>query len=114
MEQEGNMAPSIRLTQGRYWYEIDDLETKGEIPVELGLMLKALIGTFFARAITPEATTHLIGLAKRYLTGGIEFTDRNAAYDIVCFKPENIENGRAFFYFAQRHPGGRFHYLEEM
>ncbi|NTW13790.1 MAG: hypothetical protein HGA31_02035 [Candidatus Moranbacteria bacterium] len=106
-------VPPVRLTMGRYWYEIDELEKNGTLPVELGVMLKALITTFFGRAVTPEAKPHLVELAKRYLIGGIEFTDRHASYDVVCFKPEDTEKGRAFFYFAQRHPGGRFHYLPE-
>ncbi|GEM_PF-1903139 len=113
MTKENTAVPPLRLNSGDFWDDIEKLEKNGEIPAELGTMLKSLIATFFARAVTPEAKPHLVDLAKQYLSGGIEFTDRSTAYDIVVFIPENGENLRAFFYFAQQVSGGRFHYLDE-
>ena len=111
MKKENNTVPPLQLDSGRFWDDIETLEKNGEIPAELGTMLRTLIITFFEKAVTPEAKPHLLDLVRKHLPGGIEFTDRGTKFDIVHFVPEDVEEGRPFFYFAQQFPGGRFYYV---
>lgn len=100
---------TIILSKDNWWSELADLK---ELPGDLMMMLRGLVGATLTNCITPAATPHLILLAKKYLSDGISIDDR--PYDIMVYVPDDIEKGRHFFALIPAWPNGELKRLSEL
>ena len=110
---------ALLLTTANYWKEIDQHMTDKLIPTDLGMCLRALIGSHLHVTIPPEALPRLVQFAKDYLADGIVLRNhlmQDEPYDIMVFVPDNgqKEKLRSFFRLIPRWRGGRLRYLTEI
>ena len=103
------MQEEIRLSRTGWWKEFE----QKNLPQDIIVLLRGLIGCYLGSAILPDATPQLITLAKEYLSKGI-WIGNNDLFDVMVYMPNNPTFHRSFFALANKWPGGELKRLSEL
>jgi hypothetical protein len=111
-------ASVIRITRACWWQDLEALRTTIGMPEALVGCLKELVSSHINNVVPPDATPHLVRLAKMYLNDGVKISDSagDMLYDVVVFvpDPDKTERLRTFFRLIPKCRGGSFKHLKDV
>ncbi len=96
---------SLTLTREGWWGELETAHLETNIPHELALLLRGLIGSLFSESIRPLTNDHHIELLKEHVPNGIQIGDR--IYEVMVFTPFDSKRNRRFATLVEGYPSGR-------
>lgn len=103
------MQEEIRLSRNNWWKELE----QKDLPQDIVMLLRELIGSHMKSAILPEAKPRLIALAKDCLSKGIWIGD-SEFFDVMVYMPEDKVKYRSFFVLVPKWSGGELKRLAEL
>jgi hypothetical protein len=115
--QASDLSP-LRLTRADWWQELEKLRTTYGLPTPLVDCMKSLVSAHLTSTIPPEATPHLVRLAKEHLSGGVLLSDSDSdnLYAVMVWVPDpGKEEGKmSRFWLVRAWPDGKLRNLTDL